>query len=79
MDMKWESAGIGRNSPKYGYYMLPIIATTDVHDHLSDREVSTILFLPASIWSMAGELPRAQQHLRTVNTHYHSRKREVKS
>ena len=58
MDVKWESTGKGRNSPKHGYYMLLIIAAPDVHDHLSDREVSTALFLPANIWSMAGELPR---------------------
>ena len=79
MDVKWESTGKGRNSPKSGYYMLLIIATPDVRDHLSDREVSTALFLPANIWSMAGELPRAQQYLRTVNIHYHSIKHEVKS
>ena len=48
----------GRNSPKYGYYMLLTIATPDVHDHLGDREVSTALFLPANIGSEAGELPR---------------------
>ena len=30
-----------------------------VRDHLSDREVSTVLFLPASIGSMVGELPGA--------------------
>jgi len=57
--MKWEISGKGRNSTKYGYYMLLIIAAPDVRDHLSDREVSTVLFLPASIGSMAGELPRA--------------------
>jgi len=39
--------------------MLLIIATPDVRDHLSDREISTALFLPANIGSMAGELPRA--------------------
>ena len=39
--------------------MLLIIAAPDVRDHLSDREVSTALFLPASIGSMVGELPRA--------------------
>ena len=39
--------------------MLLIIAAPDVRDHLSDREVSTVLFLPANIGSMAGELPRA--------------------
>ena len=39
--------------------MLLIIAAPDVRDHLSDREVSTILFLPTSIGSMVGELPRA--------------------
>ena len=59
MDMKWEISGKGRNSAKYGYYMLLIIATPDVRDHLSGREVSTALFLPANIGSMAGELPRA--------------------
>jgi len=59
MDMKWEISGKGRNSAKYGYYMLLITAAPDVHDHLSDREISTILFLPAKIGSMAGELPRA--------------------
>ena len=47
-----------RNSTKYEYYMLLTIATPDVHDHLSDREVSTVLFLPANIGSEAGELPR---------------------
>ena len=57
--MKWEIPGKGRNSPNYGYYMLLIIAAPDVRDHLSDREVSTVLFLPASIGSMVGELPRA--------------------
>jgi len=77
MEMKWESTGKGRNSPKSGYYMLFIIVTPDVRDHLSDREVSTVLFLPANIRSMAGELPRAQQYLRTVNIHYHSRKYEI--
>ena len=59
MDRKWEISGKGRNSAKYGYYMLLIIAAPDVRDHLSDREVSTVLFLPASIGSMAGELPQA--------------------
>ena len=59
MDIKWEISGKGRNSAKYGYYMLLIIAAPDVRDHLSDREVSTALFLPANIGSMAGELPRA--------------------
>jgi hypothetical protein len=39
--------------------MLLIIAAPDVRDHLSNREVSTVLFLPASIGSMVGELPRA--------------------
>ncbi|MGB5749456.1 MAG: hypothetical protein WBM69_20925 [Desulfobacterales bacterium] len=57
--MKWEISGKGRNSAKYGYYMLLIVAAPDVRDHLSDREVSTALFLPANIGSMAGELPRA--------------------
>ena len=79
MDRKWEISGKGRNSAKYGYYMLLIIAAPDVRDHLSDREVSTVLFLPAKIRSMAGELPRTLQYLRTVNIHYHSRKHEVKS
>ena len=59
MDKKWKISGKGRNSAKYGYYMLLIIAAPDVRDHLSDREVSTVLFLPASIGSMVGELPRA--------------------
>ncbi len=59
MDKKWKISGKGRNSAKYGYYMLLIIAAPDVRDHLSDREVSTVLFLPASAGSMAGELPRA--------------------
>jgi len=59
MDWKWEISGKRRNSPKSGYYMLLIIATPDVRDHLSGREVSTALFLPANIGSMAGELPRA--------------------
>ena len=45
-------------SPKYGYYMLLITPAPDVRDHLSDREISTVLFLPAQIVSKAGELPR---------------------
>jgi hypothetical protein len=57
--MEWKSMGKGRNSPKSGYYMLLIIDAPDVRDHLSGREVSTALFLPANIGSMAGELPRA--------------------
>jgi hypothetical protein len=73
MDMKWEISRKGRNSAKYGYYMFLIIAAPDVHDHLSDREVSTVLFLPAKIGRMVGELPRAQQYLRTVDIHHHSR------
>jgi len=77
--MKWEFSGKGHNSPKYGYYMLLIIPAPDVRDHLSDREVSTVLFLPANIGSMADELPRAQQYLRTVNINYHLRKHEAKS
>ena len=77
--MKWEISGKGRNSSKYGYYMLLILPAPDVRDHLSDREVSTVRFLPANIGSMAGELPRAQQYLRTVDINYHSRKHEVKS
>jgi hypothetical protein len=67
MNMEWESMGKGRNSPKSGYYMLLIIDAPDVRDHLSDREVSAVLFLPANIGSMAGELPRTQQYLRTVD------------
>ena len=59
MDRKWEISGKRRNSAKYGYYMLLIIAAPDVRDHLSDREVSTVLFFPASIGSMVGQLPRA--------------------
>lgn len=39
--------------------MLHIKAAPDLRDHLSDREVSTVLFLPTSIGSMVGELPRA--------------------
>ena len=58
MDKKWKISGKGRNSAKYGYYMLLILAAPDVRDHLSDREVSTALFLPAYIGSKAGELPR---------------------
>jgi len=59
--------------------MLLIIAAPDVRDHLSDREVSTVLFLPASIGSMAGELPPGSRYLRTVDIHYHSKIQEVKS
>jgi len=75
--MKW--AGIVRNSPKSGYYMLPTTPAPGVHDHLSDREVSTVLFLPANTRSMVGELPQATQYLRTVHIHYHIRKYGVKS
>ncbi len=71
--------GKGRNSVNYGYYMLLIIAAPDVHDPLSDREVSTVLFLSAKIGSIAGELPRTLQYLRTVDIHYNSRIQEVKS
>ena len=50
---------VGRHtSPNYGYYMLLTIRAPDVRDHLSDREVSTVLFLPAQKRSEAGELPR---------------------
>ncbi len=59
MEMKWEISGKGRNSPNYGYYMLLIIAAPGVRDHLSVREISTVVFFPASIGSMVGELPRA--------------------
>ena len=48
----------GHTSPKYGYYMLLTTPAPDVRDHLSDREISTVLFLPAQIMSKAGELPR---------------------
>ena len=47
--------------------MLLTITTPDVRDHHSDREVSTALFLPANIGSMAGELPRTSQYLRAVD------------
>jgi hypothetical protein len=47
--------------------MLLTITTPGVRDHHSDREVSTALFLPANIGSMAGELPRTLQYLRAVN------------
>ena len=50
-----------------GYYMLLTITTPGVRDHHSDREVSTALFLPANIGSMAGELPWTLQYLRAVN------------
>jgi hypothetical protein len=33
-------------------------STPGVRDHLSDREISTVLFLLANIGSKAGELPR---------------------
>ena len=59
--------------------MLLSITTPDVRDHHSDREVSTALFLPANIGSIAGELPRTLQYLRAVDIHYHSRKHGVKS
>ena len=59
--------------------MLLIITTPGVRDHRSDREVSTVLFLPANIESMAGELPRTSQYLRTVLIYYHLRKQGVKS
>ena len=38
--------------------MLLTTPAPDVRDHLSDREISTVLFLPAQIMSKAGELPR---------------------
>ena len=41
-----------------GICMLLTISASDVRDHLSDREVSTALFLPAYIGSKAGELPQ---------------------
>jgi len=56
--LKWKWAMKVRNSPKYGYYMLLSIAAPDVHDHLCDREISTVPFLPANLGSEAGELPR---------------------
>jgi len=56
--------------------MLLTISASDVRDHLSDREVSTALFLPAYIGSKAGELPRTLQYLRAVDIQYHSRIRK---
>jgi len=56
-----------RNSPKYGYCMLLTTAAPDVHDHLSDREVSTGLFLPVTSESKTGELPRALTVSQTSN------------
>jgi hypothetical protein len=47
-----------RNCLKSGYYMLLTIATSDVHDHRCDREISTVPFFPANLGSEAGELPR---------------------
>ncbi len=38
--------------------MLLTIPASDVRDHLSGREVSTVLFFPAQIRSKAGELPQ---------------------
>jgi hypothetical protein len=54
-------------SPKYGYYMLLITPAPDVRDHLSDREISTVLFLPAQIMSKAGELPRRHKGVRPTH------------
>jgi hypothetical protein len=79
MDMKWEISEKGRNCLYYGYCMLLTISASDVRDHLSDREVSTALFLPAYIGSKAGELPRTLKYLRAVDIHYHSRIQQVKS
>jgi hypothetical protein len=76
MDMKWEISEKGRNCLYYGYCMLLTISASDVRDHLSDREVSTALFLPAYIGSKAGELPRTLQYLRAVDIQYHSRIRK---
>ena len=74
--MKWEISEKGRNCLYYGYCMLLTISASDVRDHLSDREVSTALFLPAYIGSKAGELPRTLQYLRAVDIQYHSRIRK---
>jgi hypothetical protein len=68
--MKWEISEKGRNYLYYGYCMLLTISAFDVRDHLSDREVSTALFLPAYIGSKAGELPRTLQYLRAVDIQY---------
>jgi hypothetical protein len=38
--------------------MLLTILAPDVRDHLCDREISTVLFLPTNIGSAAGEPPR---------------------
>ena len=53
--------------------MLLIIAAPDVRDHLSDREVSTVLFLPTSIGSMVGELPQTLDISGQWLPKYHSR------
>ena len=74
--MKWEISEKGCNCLYYGYCMLLTISASDVRDHLSDREVSTALFLPAYIGSKAGELPRTLQYLRAVDIQYHSRIRK---
>ena len=79
MDRKWEISEKGRNSTKYGYYMLLIIAAPDVRDHLSDREVSTVLFPSSQYWEHGWRTSPDSRYLRTVDIHYHSRIQEVKS
>jgi hypothetical protein len=47
--------------------MLLTTAAPDVHEHLSDREVSTGLFLPVTSESETGELPRTLTVSQTSN------------
>jgi hypothetical protein len=52
---------IGKEDTTHLYMGIVCSVTTPtpgVRDHLSDREISTVLFLPANIGSKAGELPR---------------------
>ena len=58
--------------------MLLTTPAPDVRDHLSDREISTALFLPAQEMSKAGELPRTLAVSQGSKYQYYTRKCKVK-
>ena len=79
MDRKWEISGKGRNSAKYGYYMLLIIAAAR-RTRSSQWSWSFNCPLPSSQhWEHGWRTSPGSRYLRTVDTHYHSRIQQVKS
>ncbi len=69
-----------RNNLYYGYCMFLTNAATDVHAHLSGREISTGLFLPVTKFgNTTGELPRTLTVSQTSKKRLHAQSSNVKS